>query len=106
MNKNLIGAILGYAILVALSIGAFLAAIVARGIALLWLWAWFVAPFGIMSLGFWHALGISGLVAFLTYELNTPADGDVKKEAFVGVFKSIFMSLGALFFGFIYQLFM
>lgn len=39
----------------------------ARGFVLSYLWSWFLTPFGLPEIGIAHAMGISLLVAFLTY---------------------------------------
>jgi hypothetical protein len=33
------------------------------------LWLWFVVPLGAPTLGFWHAMGLSGLIALLTHQI-------------------------------------
>lgn len=106
MNKEIAGTILGF---VFLAIGALLGTLVAvliRAWALVWMWDWFAEPFGIMSLTFWHAAGLSLLVAFLTYELNSYDGDEPGKEATIGLVKSIFFSLSTVGIGFIYQLLM
>lgn len=45
------------------------ASTVTNGLAVMWLWRWFVTPFGMPEVGFWHALGISMLSSFLTMRL-------------------------------------
>jgi hypothetical protein len=41
---------------------------IARGFVLSYLWQWFVVPFGLPNIGVAHAIGISLIVSFLTYE--------------------------------------
>ena len=89
----------------AAAVVGYLIAVFLRGWALIWLWTWFLVPFGLPQIGFWHACGISLTVAFLTYEYNKDSE-DAKQEAIVGLFKSIFISVIALGVGFVYQLFM
>ena len=36
----------------------------------LWLWRWFVVPLGIRPIGFWHSLGILGVVGFVKYDVR------------------------------------
>lgn len=41
------------------------ASTVTNGLAVMWLWRWFVAPLGIPAIGFWHAVGVSMLASIL-----------------------------------------
>ena len=45
------------------------ASTVTNGLAVMWMWRWFVAPFGVPEVGFWHAIGISMLASFLAMRL-------------------------------------
>lgn len=83
---------------------AYLAAAIAfRALALMWLWAWFVTPFGLPQIELWHAAGISSLVAFLTYEDYNHAEGKKGMEL-VGTLSYTFLISGfALFFGYIFH---
>lgn len=73
-------------------------------VTLTWLWAWFIVPFGVMQLSLAHALGISGIVYYLTYR---PVTHEVdKKQSANAMAQAAMMPLIALGFGYIYQLFM
>ena len=37
-----------------------------RGIVLLKYWEWFVMPFGVQAIAFWHAIGLAALVSYIT----------------------------------------
>ncbi len=105
--ENLAAGVVTFGVIGALVTAGIAVSVYLRVIALMWLWYWFVVPFGIMSLGFWHALGLSGLIAFLTYEFNgAKADTDYKQSYVENLVKSTMVSVIMLFFGFIYQLFM
>jgi hypothetical protein len=55
--------------------------IVVNGLLLRLFWGWFVVPLGLAPIGIAHALGISVLVAMLTYEYTRePEDGRSTKE--------------------------
>lgn len=45
------------------------ASTVTNGLAVMWLWRWFVTPFGVPAVGFWHAVGVSMLASFLAMRL-------------------------------------
>ena len=42
--------------------------ILLRGWVILSYWAWFIMPLGAPAIGFWHALGASALVGYLTMQ--------------------------------------
>jgi hypothetical protein len=71
--------ILGYAVTAIL--GALLFAlilspfIILNGWVLSWLWLWFLVPLGIPAIGVVHAMGITGVVGFLTKQY-TETDGE------------------------------
>lgn len=44
------------------------AGILLRGWVILSYWAWFIIPLGAPAIGFWHALGASALVGYLTMQ--------------------------------------
>lgn len=108
MKTNTITAIVTFLIVGIISVAGFALSLFLRGWALIWLWHWYAEPFGLMSLTFWHAVGLSLLVAFFTYELNdnSPEGQEPGATIMVSVLKSMFFSLAMLFFGFIYQFFM
>lgn len=87
---------------IVLGVAAFIAFIaILRGFALSYLWQWFITPFGLPELGIAHAIGISMIVGFLTYQHNG------SEEANKGVLAVTFLSpLMALFFGYIVHSFM
>jgi hypothetical protein len=69
---------------------AALAAIVAvlsvvRGFVLSYLWQWFVVPFGLPSITVAHAIGISLIVSFLTYEGAKTESNDIGEAIGNGV---------------------
>jgi len=41
------------------------------GLAIMYLWEWFITPFGLMSIGIFHAMGIDLLITFITYQINS-----------------------------------
>jgi len=76
--------------------------ILLRGFVLVDLWEWFIVPLGLIRIGFFHALGISILVALLTYE---GTDGS-KKEWYEPLVKSLAITLFSWWFGYIYFILM
>jgi len=73
-----------------------------KGIALISLWNWFVVPLGVMPIGFWHALGLSSLITYLTiYQIPEKTPNPTKS-----LIESCILSLIILFFGWIYHMFM
>lgn len=44
--------------------------IVLRGVTLVAYWSWFIVPLGLAAIGFWHALGLSSLLALLTHQVD------------------------------------
>lgn len=85
----------------------FLAGLLAvwRGFVFSILWGWFVIPTfpGAPALLLWPAVGLSLLVAFLTHEMETKITNIDYKDT---VIKAIAHPAAALFFGWIYHLFM
>ncbi len=78
-------------------------AILLRGWALQKLWSWFIVKqFNQLEISIPVALGIVTIIALLTYQ-NTD---NSKKDAMVTITVSILTPLMALFFGWIYTLFM
>lgn len=63
-------------------LGAFffvmIAVTVFRGYVLSEMWEWFIVPFGVKSLNVVHAIGLSMIVAFLTYQHD--AAKEVKRD--------------------------
>ena len=60
----------GIAALIAVAIVVFVITVltIVRGYILSYLWEWFITPLGVMSISISHAIGISMIVAYLTYE--------------------------------------
>jgi hypothetical protein len=96
----------GATILGKILVGFFLTivAVLVRGLTLTYLWDWFIAPLGVMPIGVAHAVGISGIVGFLTHDMTTAKDKE--KGFFVQMLSSAIYSLLALGFGWIAHLFM
>ena len=76
-----------------------------RGIVLVTLWKWFIVPFGIMPITFWHGLGIAGIIGYLTYH-QTPKKEDKDVDFSRAILISITFSIITLFFGWIFHSFM
>ena len=79
-----------------------------RGFVLKILWNWFVVPVtGLPELSIPMALGIALIVGFLTYQhIHTDKEDEEVFESIVkGIAISIIHPLFALFFGWLYQLF-
>ena len=41
------------------------------GFTIMWLWEWFITPFGLMSIGIYHAIGIDLLITYITSQINS-----------------------------------
>jgi hypothetical protein len=72
-----------------------LVATVFRGYVLSEMWSWFIVPLGAPALTVVHAIGISMLVAFLTYQHDATKkaerdDGSVGEKLFTMLFASCF----------------
>lgn len=87
-------------------IGALLALLVVscifNGIALSWLWFWFITPLGVSSIGVAQAIGICTLTRVLTD--NNAEQAKVDFSAIVG--KMLFLPFLVLFMGWIIHIFM
>jgi hypothetical protein len=95
-------AILGALIAIPLIIGG---ASIANGIALTYLWAWFISePFGAPLLSTAHAIGISTLISFITYQY-TPTPKETKDQGAM-FFAILVRPLIAFLFGWIVHNFM
>lgn len=56
-----------------------------RALVLRDLWTWFVVPLGVPGIGLAHAVGISTIVAYLTYQ-RQPQDPDERRRGAFYVF--------------------
>lgn len=74
-----------------------------RGFALSYLWGWFIVPFGLPEIGVAWAIGISMIVAYLTYE--NPYQG-TSEEVWGKLIGSIFSPFFVLLIGAIVHSFM
>ena len=78
-----------------------LAAAALSAVVLRDLWTWFVVPLGVMSIGFWHAYGISILVSRLTHqidwaEIEKPVDTPILRFFVAGFYYLMIWGVGAL----------
>lgn len=48
-----------------------IAGVFVNGLAAMLLWGWFVAPIGVMAIGYWHAIGVSLVVGLLARRAQT-----------------------------------
>ncbi len=87
-----------------LVIGMLVVLSIARGFVLSYLWEWFIVPFGLFELSIAHAIGISLIVSFLTYELPNAGEKEDKSMARFGA--SLLMLPMALLVGYIAKSFM
>ncbi len=78
-----------------------LGTIILKGFVLKVLWGWFIVPLGVIAITIPNALGLSVIIAFL---IHTIPSKKIKLEEIMTY--SIGISLFALLFGFIVQLFM
>lgn len=76
-------------------------AVVLKGFVLKVLWGWFIVPLGVVAITIPNALGLSVIIAFLIYTIPSKK---INLEELMTY--SIGVSLFALLFGFIVQLFM
>lgn len=86
----------------ALIIGSLWLTLVAlRGFVLTIMWKWFIVPLGVVDIGFFHAIGIAMTISIFTQQAQ-------KEEIdMANAFLSSFaLSVIALIFGFIFQLFL
>ncbi len=86
----------------AIIIGIILLSIL-RGFVLSYLWQWFVVPLGVPDITVVHAIGISMLVAFLTYENAYQGDS---KEATTKLAGSVLAMPFILLIGYVIHSFM
>ena len=64
------------------------------------MWAWFIVPLGAVSIGVWHAFGISVLVDLLTFKQPQEKVDDSKRPSpGVRIATSLFVPLIVLGFG-------
>jgi hypothetical protein len=78
---------------------------IANGMALVYLWGWFISPLGLPGLSLSHAIGISTLISFVTYQY-TKEPKEVKQQVAVEFLTILFRPLFAFFFGWMVQHFM
>lgn len=80
----------------------------ARGLVLAQLWDWFVVPLGVAAISIPWALGISGIVWFLTDHADTNTDGSKEwvEVVSVAVTKAILGPLMAWGFGWLWHAWM
>lgn len=63
-----IGLIVGAVGLLLIGVSVIVVASIVHGFVLQQLWSWFIVPFDFPELGIAHAIGISGLIRYLTYQ--------------------------------------
>lgn len=71
-----------------------------RGIVLSYMWLWFLVPLGLPVIGVLHALGISVIVTFLTFNPFIKHEMHPKGTK---IFISIFFPLVVFIFGYLYH---
>ena len=72
------------------------------------LWAWFIIPFGVMGITFWHACGLMGVISMLTMKFDVSKDEnsiDIKKSISDSIAYALIYTI-ALGSGWIYHTFM
>ena len=79
-SKNLGVAIAVGAIGVPLILGLTAILTILNGWALRILWGWFIEPFGLMPLTMGHAIGVSMIVTFLTYQFESEKPKETKSN--------------------------
>jgi hypothetical protein len=85
-KTKLLGCIIGF---LALPFLMALKAVVVRD-----LWLWFVVPLGVAALSFWHAMGLSSLVALLTHQI---AKSEFEDEEHGWAFRLVTLVIAYLF---------
>lgn len=73
-----------------------------NGVALMYLWAWFVVvPFALPALSLGQAIGLSSVVSFMTYQyIDVENENKTAKERLVSALGSLMVRpIGALIFG-------
>jgi len=73
-----------------------------RGFVLSQMWAWFVVPFGAPALTVVHAIGVSMLAAFLTYQHDAAKKSEQSEKASFGVKLIEWLFSGTLFTAFVW----
>jgi len=74
---KVLGVIIGGIVGVLVLIGASIYGIVSTGVAVCYLWEWFMVPLGLMGIGFMHASGIATLVCLTAM---SPSANYIKAE--------------------------
>ena len=74
-----------------------------NGIAIKYLWLWFIVPLGVLPITILHSLGISLMVSLLLSNVSRNSNGDDVTQA---VASSILFSMIITIFGYIIHLFM
>jgi hypothetical protein len=75
-----------------------------RIITLLWLWNWFIMPFGNDMISFWHAAGLTAIVTFFTFNIPKKADLQTNTEKAMVFFTPYISNATVLLLGYLYQL--
>lgn len=68
-------------------------AVVVRGLVLSRLWLYFVVPLGASTIGVWHAVGLSGLVALMTANLGRKKEPEGLYWQALGMVESVVAAL-------------
>lgn len=89
------GLIVGALGLITITGGILVISAVVHGIVLRQLWQWFMVPLGLPAVGIAHAIGIGGILKYLTYQpfLKTQKV-DWKEHLVFALVYPIFMLLG------------
>lgn len=77
------------------------------GYVLIWLWHWFIVPFGIQQISLTHAVGISVIVGYITYQGSGKTDDkDFSDAVLEAISQTIAFALLALATGYVVSRFM
>ena len=80
---------------------------VLRGFVLKYLWLWFAVPFGLMPISIAHAIGISLIISFLTYQQDARKTSDDEDTSIlISFFSQVTIIFVLLLMGYIIKLFM
>lgn len=72
-----------------------------RGIVTVDLWDWFLVPLGVIAIGFWHAVGMSAIIAFFTIQPSMHKEFTATALMIYSIAMSlVFWGLGAIYHSF------
>jgi len=104
--ETILAVIIGGLVGVLIVAAAFAYSAISVGVAVCYLWAWFMVPLGLMEIGFAHAAGIATLIGLMSMSRTANYIKGEYKDGKTGLIGELVAPWLALLFGYIIHSFM